>query len=149
RIEFKVSVVSGLLSCCGDSLCAFCCFSLSSAALMVLLLLLLVVVEERPCALRREVRRERTRALAALGAAGLAAAVLDVERPGLLPGALALLADGAVQAHPRHSLPVVAELLVLLLDHRFETGLVHRTGIGQRRTHPVAHLAIERALGKV
>ncbi|PZQ75963.1 MAG: hypothetical protein DI545_08565, partial [Micrococcus luteus] len=116
---------------------------------MFLLLLLLVVVEERLRALRGEVRREGARALAALGAAGLAAAILDVERPGLLPGALALLADGAVQPHPRHPLPVIAEPLVLLLDHRDQTGLVHRPGIGQRRAHPVAHLAVERSLGEV
>ncbi|MGO2619514.1 MAG: hypothetical protein ACTH82_05405 [Glutamicibacter ardleyensis] len=116
---------------------------------MFLLLLLLVVVKERLRALRGEVRRECARAFAALGAAGLAAAVLDVERPGLLTGALALLADGAVQPHPRHPLPVIAELLVLLLDHRFETGLVHRAGIGQGSAHPVANLAIERPLGEI
>ncbi|WP_194786322.1 hypothetical protein [Actinomyces haliotis] len=116
---------------------------------MFLLLLLLVVVEERLRALRGEVRREGTRALAALGTPGLAAAVLDVERPGLLPGAFALLADGAVQPHPWHPIPVITELLVLILDHRDQTGLVHRAGIGQRRTHPVAHLAVERPLGEV
>jgi hypothetical protein len=116
---------------------------------MVLLLLLLVVVEERLRALRGEVRRESARALAALGTPGLAAAVLDVERPGLLTGALAPLADGGVQTHPRHPLAVIAELLVLLRDHRFETGLVHRPGIGQGGAHPVAHLAVEPALGEV
>src|SRR5690625_3427418 len=149
RIEVNSSIVSGLPSGGGDCTGPFCCFSLSSAALMFLLLLLLVVVEERLRALRGEVRRECARALAALGAPGLAAAVLDVERPGLLPGALALLADGAVQPHPRHPLPVIAELLVLLVDHRFETGLVHRAGIGQGSAHPVAHLAVERSLGEV
>ena len=54
-----------------------------------------------------------------------------------------------MQPHPRHPLPVIAELLVLLLDHRFETGLVHRTGISQGGAHPVAHLAVEPALGEV
>ncbi|OIJ35975.1 hypothetical protein [Gordonia alkanivorans] len=116
---------------------------------MFLLLLLLVVVEERPRALRGEICRERTRALASLGTPGLAAAVLDVERPRLLADVLPSLADGGVEAHPRHPLPVIAELLVLLLDHRFETGLVHRTGISQGGAHPVAHLAVEPALGEV
>src|SRR5699024_7737145 len=149
RIEVNASIVSGLPSGCGDCTGPFCCFSLSSAALMFLLLLLLVVVEERLRALRGEVRRESARAFAALGTPGLAAAVLDVERPGLLTGALAPLADGGVQTHPRHPLPVTDELLVLLLDHRFETGLVHRPGIGQGGAHPVAHLAVETALGEV
>lgn len=54
-----------------------------------------------------------------------------------------------MKAHPRHRLPVVAELLVLLRDHRFKTGLVHRAGIGQGGGHPVAHLPVERPLGEV
>ena len=108
-----------------------------------------MVLEVRPCALRGEVRRERARALAALGAPGLAATVLDVERPRPLADVLALLAHGRVQAHPRHPLSVVAELLVLLRDHRFETGLVHRAGISQGGAHPVAHRPVEPALGEV
>src|SRR5699024_7661697 len=129
RIEVNTSIVSGLPGCCGDPLGAFCCFSLSSAALMFLLLLLLVIVEERLRAGRSEVRRERTRALAALGAPGLAPAVLDVERPRLLADVLPALAHGGVQTHTQHPLTVVL-LLVLLLDHRDHTGLVHRAGIG-------------------
>ncbi|KWR73789.1 hypothetical protein RN04_00780 [Arthrobacter sp. W1] len=116
---------------------------------MFLLLLLLVVVEERLRALRGEVRREGARALTALGTPGLAAAVLDVESPRLLADVLAPLAHGGVQAHPRHPLVVVAELLVLFRDHRFETGLVYRAGIGQGGAHPVAHLPVEPALGEV
>jgi len=116
---------------------------------MVLLLLLLVIVEERLRALWGEVRREGAGALTALGAPGLTSAVLDVERPRLLADVLAPLAHGGVQAHPRHLLPVVAKLLVLLRDHRFETGLVHRPGIGQSDAHPVAHLPVERPLGEV
>src|SRR5690625_5735707 len=149
RIEVNASIVSGLPSGCGDCTGPFCCFSLSSAALMFLLLLLLVVVEERLRALRGEVRRESARALAALRPPGLAAAVGAVERPGVLTGTLTLLADRAVQTHPRHAIPVIAELLALLLDHRFETGPVHRAGIGQRRAHPVAHLAVDRPPGEV
>src|SRR5699024_6376514 len=148
RIEVNTSIVSGLPGCCGDPLGAFCCFSLSSAALMFLLLLLLVIVEERLRAARSEVRRERTRALAALGAPGLAPAVLDVERPRLLADVLPALAHGGVQTPTPHPLTVVL-LLVLLLDHRDHTGLVHRAGIGQGGAHPVAHLAIERPLSEV
>src|SRR5699024_2779803 len=115
---------------------------------MVLRLLLLVVVEERLRALRREVRREGARALAALGPLRLVAVVLDVERPGLPARVLSLLADGGVQPHSRHPLPVVV-LLVLLCDPRFQTGLVHRSGIGQCGAHPVAHLAVQRPFGEV
>ncbi|MDE9365329.1 hypothetical protein PZ938_06890 [Luteipulveratus sp. YIM 133132] len=116
---------------------------------MVLLLLLLVVVEERLHALRGEVRREGARALAALGTPGLAATVLDVERPRLLADVRAPLAHGGVQTHPRHPLAVVAELLVLLIDHCDQTGLIDRARISKRRAHSVAHLPVKTALGEV
>jgi hypothetical protein len=80
----------------GGACRASCCFSRSSAALIVLLLLnqvLLVVFKKGLRAFHGEVGRENRRTLPPLGAAGIAAAVFDIQRPGLLTCALAFLRD--------------------------------------------------------
>jgi hypothetical protein len=110
---------------------------------------LLVVVEERLRAIRSEVRREHRGTLPPLGAAGLTATVFDVERPGLLTGALAFPGDRGVQPDPRSKGTVVTGQLILFVQHRDESRLAGRTGVLKRSHHPVAHLPVQRAVGKV